>query len=58
MISGTLYRKFLSTPLLKCLEGEVVASFLSEVCEGVFGNGARALTKKVLRVVYYWPSMV
>ncbi|MCH80654.1 gypsy retrotransposon integrase-like protein [Trifolium medium] len=49
----------MSIPLLKCLAGREALTVLQEVHEGIAGQhlGGRALTKKVLRAGYYWPSM-
>lgn len=60
MIRGTLYIICLSTPLLKFLDREEATSVLVEVHEDIVSQylGARALAKEVLRVGYYWPSMV
>lgn len=50
----------LSTPILKCLEGEVVRHTLTVVHKGILKKhfGTRDLAKKFLTAMYYWLSMV
>ena len=57
---GSLYKRGLFTPILKCIAGKDDDYVLREVHEGVCGNhiGARALVGKVLRQGYYWPTML
>ena len=57
---GALYKRGFFTPILKCIAREDADYVLREVHEGVYGNhiGARALTGKVLRQGYYWPTML
>ena len=57
---GSLYKRGLFTPILKCIAGKDTDYVLREVHEGVGGNhiGARALAEKVLRQGYYWPAML
>lgn len=51
MVGGTLYKRGLSTPLLRYLWKAEDDYTLLKVHEGIVGKhpGARALTKKVLR---------
>lgn len=60
LIEIMLYKREFSTPLLKCLKREELIHILDMVHEGIVGNhlGAQALEKKVLRVGYYWSTMV
>ncbi|KAL0448978.1 UNVERIFIED_CONTAM: hypothetical protein Slati_1454200 [Sesamum latifolium] len=60
MIDGSLYKRGFSSPLLKCLNPDKAEYVLREVHEGSCGNhsGARSLARKVLRLGYYWPTMV
>ena len=57
---GTLYKRGISTPILKCLGNEDANYILREVHEGVCGNHIRAqtLAGKTLRQGYYWPTML
>ena len=57
---GTLYKRGFFTPILKCIAREDVGYVLREVNEDVYGNhiGARALVRKVLRLGYYWPTIL
>jgi hypothetical protein len=60
LVSGKLYKRGRTTPLLRCLgEGETHLVLL-EVHEGVCGShiGGRALAAKLLRAGYYWPTML
>ncbi|KAL0434404.1 UNVERIFIED_CONTAM: Polyprotein P3 [Sesamum latifolium] len=60
MIDRSLYKRGFSSPLLKCLNNDKAEYVLREVHEGSCGNhsGARSLARKVLRLGYYWPTMV
>ena len=57
---GSLYKRGFFTPILKCIAGKDTEYVLREVHEGICGNhiGARALAGKVLRQVYYWPTIL
>ena len=57
---GSLYKRGFFTPILKCIAGKDTEYVLREVHEGICGNhiGARALTEKVLRQGYYWPTIL
>jgi hypothetical protein len=59
VIEGRLYKIGISNPLLKCLVDQVARTVLQEVHDGIAGHhlGGKALTKKILRAGYYWPSM-
>jgi hypothetical protein len=58
IVNGQLYKRGNSIPLLKCLAGWEALSILKEIHDGIAGQhlGGRALTKKVLRAGYYWPT--
>nr|XP_025607235.1 uncharacterized protein LOC112698023 [Arachis hypogaea] len=58
-MSGELYRRGFSQPLLRCLNQEQAQEVMNEVHEGVCGNhiGGRALAAKITRTGYYWPTM-
>ena len=60
LLRGTLYKRGLSAPLLKCIGKEDVNYVLIEVHEGIYRNhiGAQALAGKTLRQRYYWPTML
>ncbi|XP_072069454.1 uncharacterized protein [Arachis hypogaea] len=58
-ISGELYRRGFSQPLLRCLDQNQAKEVMNEVHEGVCGNhiGGRALAAKIIRTGYYWPTI-
>ncbi|XP_057744562.1 uncharacterized protein LOC130962356 [Arachis stenosperma] len=58
-VSGELYRRGFSQPLLRCLNQDQAQEVMNEVHEGVCGNhiGGRALAAKITRTGYYWPTM-
>jgi hypothetical protein len=60
LVSGKLYKRGRTTPLLRCLGEDETHLVLLEVHEGVYGShiGGRALATKLLRVGYYWPTML
>jgi hypothetical protein len=55
MIEGHLFRKGISTPLLKCIGREEVWYVLTEIHEGSYGHhvGAKSLARKALRAGYF-----
>ncbi|XP_020202767.1 uncharacterized protein LOC109788450 [Cajanus cajan] len=59
MIAGELYKRGVSTPLLKCLAPEQAHYVLREIHEGVCGthSGSRTLAAKIIRAGYYWPTL-
>jgi hypothetical protein len=59
IIEGMLFKRRLTTPLLKCLDLDKVAYTLEEVHEGIAGQhlGGRTLAKKLLRAGYYWHTV-
>ena len=54
-----LYKRKISTPLLKYLDKEEVSTRIKEVHQGICGNhsGGRSLSHKLLKQGYYWPTM-
>ncbi|XP_016192121.1 uncharacterized protein LOC107633001 [Arachis ipaensis] len=58
-VSGELYRRGFSYPLLKCLGKDKANEVMNEVHEGVCENhiGGQALATKIIRTGYYWPTM-
>nr|KYP68865.1 Retrovirus-related Pol polyprotein from transposon 297 family [Cajanus cajan] len=60
LIAGELYKRGISSPLLKCLAPEQAHYVLREIHEGICGthSGSRTLAAKVVRAGYYWPTMV
>jgi hypothetical protein len=60
IISGKLYKRGRTSPLLRCLAENETHLVLLEVHEGVCGShiGGRALAAKLLRAGYYWPTML
>ena len=59
LVSGDLSRKILDKTLLRCLELEESEKALVEVHNGICGahSNGLALTQKLLRASYYWPTM-
>nr|KYP38827.1 Retrovirus-related Pol polyprotein from transposon 17.6 [Cajanus cajan] len=59
LIAGELYKRGISSPLLKCLTPEQASYVLREIHEGVCGthSGSRTLATKVIRAGYYWPTL-
>ncbi|XP_057730278.1 uncharacterized protein LOC130945585 [Arachis stenosperma] len=60
IIQGQLFKKGLNQPLLKCLHPDQTNYVLREVHEGCCGHHieGKALARKLIRVGYYWPSMM
>ncbi|XP_061344701.1 uncharacterized protein LOC133290607 [Gastrolobium bilobum] len=59
IVQGRLYKRGLSTPLLKCLNPRDVPYVLEEIHEGINGHhmGGHSLAKKALRAGFYWPTI-
>ncbi|XP_020239496.1 uncharacterized protein LOC109818442 [Cajanus cajan] len=60
LIAGELYKRGMSTPLLKCLAPEQAQYVVREIHEGICGThlGGRTLATKVIRAGYYWPTLL
>ena len=60
LIKDVLYKRGFSQPYLRCLGQEEADYVMREVHEGICGNhsGARLLVHKLIRVGYYWPTMM
>jgi ribonuclease HI len=59
VVDGSIYRRGLTLPLLKCLSQDEADYALKEIHEGVCGShsGGRILAHKAIRAGYYWPKM-
>ncbi|XP_016185043.1 uncharacterized protein LOC107626660 [Arachis ipaensis] len=59
IVRDNLYRRGFSQPLLRCISKNEAETVMAETHEGVCGNhiGGRALSAKILRTGYYWPTM-
>ncbi|KAL4580201.1 hypothetical protein LXL04_016385 [Taraxacum kok-saghyz] len=59
LIGQDLYRKGYSTPWLRCLTPEEAQTVSTDIHTGLCGShtGARAVTQKILRAGYFWPTM-
>ena len=60
IIRDVLYKRGFSRPYLRCLSHEEAEYMMREVHEGICGNHseARSLVHKLIRVGYYWPTML
>ncbi|XP_015955632.1 uncharacterized protein LOC107480024 [Arachis duranensis] len=59
LVRNILYRRGISTPLLKCVPTSKAEEVLDEVHSGICGNhlGARSLAKTVIRAGFFWPIL-
>jgi len=59
LIDGNLFRHGFTHPTLICVSGEQCTCIMTELHEGICGShiGGRALSLKVVRIGYYWPTM-
>ncbi|XP_022848734.1 uncharacterized protein LOC111371046 [Olea europaea var. sylvestris] len=59
LIEGVLFRRSFTLSYLRCLKPFESLQALTEVHEGICRNhqGGRALTYKLIRYGYYWPSL-
>ncbi|XP_072060219.1 uncharacterized protein [Arachis hypogaea] len=55
LVKSVLYRRGISTPLLKCVPTSKIEEVLDEVHNGICGNhlGVRSLAKKVIRAGFF-----
>ena len=60
LINVVLYKRGFSRPYLRCLCYEEADYIMREVHEGICRNhlGAQSLVRKLIRVGYYWPTML
>ena len=60
IIKDVLYKRGFSQPYLRCLSREEADYVMREVHEGICGNhlGAWSLVHKLIRVGYYWLTML
>ncbi|XP_020972930.1 uncharacterized protein LOC110269444 [Arachis ipaensis] len=59
LVHNALYRRGVSTPLLKCVPTCKTEEVLEEVHNGICENhlGARSLARKVIRARFFWPTL-
>ncbi|XP_020208891.1 uncharacterized protein LOC109793831, partial [Cajanus cajan] len=59
IVGDKLFKRGISTPLLKCLTAPQAAYVIDEIGRGICGlhSGARLMATRVLRVGYYWPTL-
>nr|KYP60049.1 hypothetical protein KK1_015497 [Cajanus cajan] len=59
IIGDELFKRDISTPLLKCLTAPQAAYVIDEIHRGICGlhSGARSMAARVLRAGYYWPTL-
>ena len=60
LIKDVLYKRGFSRPYLRCLGHKEANYVMREIHEGIYGNHskARSLVHKLIRVGYYWPTML
>ena len=60
LIRDVLYKRGFSRLYLRCLAHDETDYVMREVHKGIYGNhlGARSLVHKLIRVGYYWPTML
>nr|KYP49908.1 hypothetical protein KK1_028299 [Cajanus cajan] len=59
IIKDELFKRGVSTPLLKCVTASQVAYVIKEIHQGICDMhfGARSIATRVLRAGYYWPTL-
>ena len=59
IIDNELFRRGITSPLLKCLDQTQADYVMRELHEGICSlhTGGRSLASKVVRPVYYWPTI-
>ncbi|XP_020231813.1 uncharacterized protein LOC109812294 [Cajanus cajan] len=59
IVKDELFKRGISTPLLKCLAGSQATYVIEEIHRGICGMhfGARSMAIRVLRAGYYWPTL-
>ncbi|CAJ2642757.1 uncharacterized protein LOC123899916 [Trifolium pratense] len=60
LISGRLYKRGFSSPMLLCVNEEEAKGILKEIHEGSCGShiGGRSLAGKVARAGFFWPTLL
>ncbi|XP_027357367.1 uncharacterized protein LOC113866766 [Abrus precatorius] len=56
ILGNELYRRRISTPMLKCLNEDKASYVMREIHEGICGthSGGRTMAAKILRAGYFW----
>nr|KYP34993.1 Transposon Ty3-I Gag-Pol polyprotein [Cajanus cajan] len=59
IIRDELFKRGISSPLLKCLTPSQAAYVIKEIRQGICGmhSGAHSMATRVLRAGYYWPTL-
>ena len=59
ILNGVLYKRGFLLPYLRCVKEDEAKYILEEVHEGICEDhiGARSLVGKIIKVVYFWPTM-
>ena len=59
LIDGNLFKHGFTHPTLICVSGEQCTDIMEELHKGICGShiGGRALSSKVVRAGYCWPTM-
>ncbi|XP_072064442.1 uncharacterized protein [Arachis hypogaea] len=59
LVKSVLYKRGISTPLLKCVSTSKTEAVLDEVHNGICGNhfGKKSLARKVIRAGFFWPTL-
>nr|KYP70484.1 Transposon Ty3-I Gag-Pol polyprotein [Cajanus cajan] len=59
IVGDELFKRGISTPLLKCLTAPQATYVIEEIHRGICGmhSGSRSMAARVLRAGYYWPTL-
>ncbi|XP_027337420.1 uncharacterized protein LOC113851140 [Abrus precatorius] len=59
ILDKELYKRGISTPILKCLDEDQANYVMRKIYEGICGthSGGRTMAVKVLRTGYFWPTL-
>ncbi|XP_027338066.1 uncharacterized protein LOC113852005 [Abrus precatorius] len=59
LLGKDLYKRGISTPMLKCLDDNQANYVMRKIHEGIYGthSGGRTMAAKILKAGYYWPTL-
>ncbi|XP_072062145.1 uncharacterized protein [Arachis hypogaea] len=60
VVTGHLYKRGFSQPLLKCVKPGDTEYILREIHEGCCGHhiGGKTLAQRIIRAGYFWPTVI